>query len=87
MADMIDDTAIPVTWVSAHDAAGLVGGNPLTIQNKGAYSVLAMIRNEMPAAGTVSGFRIRPNEVWSTELGDTVWLRAEGGTSYMSIQG
>lgn len=87
MADMIDDTPIPINWVDAHTAAGLTGGVALTIQNKGAWSVLAMIRNEEPAAGTVSGFRIRPNEVWSTELGDTVWLRAEGGTSYMSIQG
>jgi hypothetical protein len=87
MADMIDDTPIPVTWVSAHDAAGLAGGAPLTIQNKGAWPVLAMIRNEAPAAGTVSGFRIRPNEVWGSDLGDTVWLRAEGGTTYMSIQG
>lgn len=87
MADMIDDTAIPVTWVSAHAAAGLVGGAALTIQNKGAYSVLAMIRNEKPADGTVSGFRIRPNEVWSSDLGDTVWVRSEGGTTYMSIQG
>lgn len=87
MADMIDDTAIPVTWVSAHVAAGLTGGVALTIQNKGAYPVLAMIRLEVPVAGTVSGFRIRPNEIWSTELGDTVWLRAEGGTTYMSIQG
>lgn len=86
MADMIDDSSVPTTWVNAHTISGIAPGVAITIQPVGAYPIRAMIKNESPAAGTVGGNRLLPNSVWASSLGDTVWLKAEGGTTTVCIQ-
>lgn len=86
MADMIEDTSVPVTWVNAHTISGLAPGIAISMQPVGAYPVRAMIKNEAPVAGTVAGFRMLPNTTWTSSLGDTVWLKAEGGTTTICIQ-
>lgn len=86
MADMKDDVAVPVTWTNAHTLAGIGAGLALQIQNKGAFALLAKISDTQPGAGTVSGFRIVSNAFMGSSLGDTVWVRAEGGTTTASIQ-
>lgn len=86
MADMIEDTSVPTTWVNAHTISGIAPGVAITIQPVGAYPIRAMIRNEVPPAGTVAGNRMLPNTTWSTSLGDTLWLKAEGGTTTACIQ-
>lgn len=86
MADMIEDKYVPATWVNAHTIAGIAPGVAITIQPIGAYPIRAMLKNDMPAEGTVAGNRMLPNTLWATALGDTVWLKAEGGTTTVCIQ-
>jgi endoglucanase len=86
MADMIEDVGIPRDWVNAYTVSGFTAGSALTIQNKGAYPILVMVRVASPAAGNLSGFRLTQNETWQGKAGDTVWLRGEGGTSMVCLQ-
>lgn len=86
MADMIDDTSVPVTWVNAHTLAGITAGVAITINVKGAFPILAMVGNTAPLEGIASGYRMLPNTLWATDLGDTLWIRAESGITTASIQ-
>ena len=86
MADMIEDTSVPTTWVNAHTISGLPAGVAITMQPVGAYPVRAMVKNEIPGEGVVAGNRMLPNTIWTSALGDTVWLKAEGGTTTICIQ-
>ena len=86
MADMIDDSTVPTTWVNAHTVSGLAAGIAITIQPVGAYPVRALVKNSAPVVGSVAGNRMLPNTIWTTTLGDTVWLKAEGGTTTVCIQ-
>ncbi|MEG2989833.1 MAG: hypothetical protein RR818_00685 [Citrobacter sp.] len=83
---MIEDTSVPTSWVNAHTIANIAPGVAITIQPVGAYPIRAMIKNEAPAPGVVAGNRMLPNTIWATALGDTVWLKAEGGTATACIQ-
>lgn len=86
MADMIEDSSVPTTWVNAHTISGIAPGVAITIQPVGAYPIRAMTKNEAPVLGSVAGNRLVPNSVWASALGDTVWLKAEGGTTTVCIQ-
>lgn len=86
MADMIEDSTVPTTWVNAHTISGIAPGVAITIQPVGAYPIRAMTKNEAPVLGSVAGNRLLPNTVWASSLGDTVWLKAEGGTTTACIQ-
>ncbi|MEG0062999.1 MAG: hypothetical protein RR740_00200 [Pseudomonas sp.] len=86
MADMIDDVTVKEVWVSAHAVTGLTAGAALMLQNKGPFNVLMFIGAQAPTADSFKGYRIGEDREWVTDAGDTVWLRAENGSSTMCIQ-
>lgn len=87
MADMIDDVLVTEGWVNAHTLSGIATGTALLIQNKGPYHILVTIRAAQPSARSTSGFRVLPNQIWSSDTGDVVWIRGEGDITAVCVQG
>lgn len=86
MADMIDDVLITEDWVNAHTRTGITAGKALIFQNKGPYYILVIVRTSQPNSRSSSGFRILPNQIWSCDAGDVVWIRGEGDLTAVCIQ-
>lgn len=87
MINMVKDKNISgIGWIDAHDISEVAVGRALTIQNKGTYPLLIFISSVAPANNDNSGYRLLVNEVFDTEVGDVVWLKAEGGLGTACIQ-
>lgn len=82
---MSEEIEVGSNWVNLHEESGMSAGAPLTIQNKGIFPMLVMTSNEAPTSST-AGFRTRPGETWSSDLGDTVWARSESGSTSVYLQ-
>lgn len=88
MAAMRDDVKVGDSWVNAHALASITFGKGLMIQNKGTYPILLYVNDTQPAAGSTSGFRLAPGQVWSVDAGEPrVWLRVEAkGACQVCVQ-
>jgi hypothetical protein len=82
---MVEDINVGGTWLNASVTAGYTPGKQIVLQNKGVYSLLVMVKSDSPASSSISGFRLGPNERFSSIFNDTVWVRSESGTTSMAI--
>jgi len=88
MPQTIPDTPVSRDWISLNDATGIAVGTAVNIQHKSWKRNVIIAEGVMPAADSISGRLLTPQErsVSYRAGSDELWVRTKNGSALIHVE-